>query len=325
LEWEKRIVTYQNTVLIYNPVAGRLRGAGLRKIERAVAALEQRGMRVRTVATSKAGEATGLARRAVSEGADLILTAGGDGTINEAANGVIGSAVPFGILPGGTANVLAMELGFGANMDKAVHALAACSPQRIAVGRLTNDLGSRYFLMMAGAGLDAEIVYRISARLKESWGKLAYWIATSARLTRSLPELSARVSGGDVRCGFALASRVKNYGGDLSIATGASLIEDDFEVVLFRGRHPLRYAAYFLGVATGTLSRFRGVTVMRSRRVELSAPEDRRIYAQVDGEFAGHLPAIIEIVPDALSLMVPADFHKRLALRAGGALMPAAR
>ena len=321
---ERRIATYQNTVLIYNPVAGRLRGAGERKIQCAAAALKSHGMRVKTVATSAPGAATALAKRAVDDGADLILAAGGDGTINEAANGVIGTAVPFGILPGGTANVLSMELGFGTKLDRAVNALTQCAPQRIAVGRLTNDLGSRYFLMMAGAGLDAEIVYSISARLKESWGKLAYWMATSARLTRNLPEFEVRANGRELRCGFALASRVKNYGGDLSIATGASLMDDNFELVSFRGRSPLRYMAYFLGVATRTLPRFRGITIERCRKLTLAAPEDSRIYVQVDGEFAGHLPATLEIVPDALTLMIPADFRERLGLRIRDALMPAA-
>jgi diacylglycerol kinase family enzyme len=238
---------------------------------------------------------------------------------------MVGSHIPLGILPGGTANVLATELGFGSRVESAIPKLADCAPERIAAGRLTNELGSRYFLMMAGAGLDAEIVYQISARLKQSFGKLAYWLSSGLRLTRSVPEFDALVGGGEpMRCGFVLASRVRNYGGDLEIAAGASLADDTFEVVLFRGRSPLRYFVYFVGVALGMLPHFRGVTIEKSRKIELPPAPDQRIYIQVDGEFAGHLPATIEIVPDALTLLVPADFRERLGVKVTEALLPAA-
>jgi YegS/Rv2252/BmrU family lipid kinase len=323
-EVERRIATYKNTVLIYNPVAGKLRGDARGKIRRLIEALERHGIQATPRETTAPGAATALAREAVQQDIDLVLAVGGDGTVNEVANGMIDSHVPMAVLPGGTANVLAMELGLGTRLDSAVPKLAACAPERIAVGRLANDLGSRYFLMMAGAGLDAEVVYQISARLKESWGKLAYWLSAGVRLTRTVPEFDAVVNGNRIRCGFVLASRVKNYGGDLEIATGASLADDNFEVVLFRGRSPLRYVAYFIGVATGMLSRFSGVTIERARKVELAGADDRRLYIQVDGEFAGHLPATLEIVPDAMTLLVPADFRERLGVKVAEALLPAA-
>jgi diacylglycerol kinase (ATP) len=324
LKLERLIATYKNTVLIYNPVAGKLQGDSAGKIRRIVQALERQGITAALRPTTVSGEATALAREAIQTDLDLILAVGGDGTINEIANGMVGSHIPLGILPGGTANVLAMELGLGSRIERAIPRLAECAPERIAVGRLTNDLGSRYFLMMAGAGLDAEIVYRLNARLKLSFGKLAYWLSSALRLTRNVPEFDAIVSGGPQRCGFALASRVKNYGGDLEIASGASLIDDNFEVVLFRGRSPLRYILYFIGVATGMHHRFSGVTIERSGKVELPAAAGQRVYIQVDGEFAGHLPATIEIVPNALTLLMPADFRQRLGVKVTEALAPAA-
>ncbi|HZT37455.1 MAG TPA: diacylglycerol kinase family protein [Bryobacteraceae bacterium] len=323
MSWRGCIATYKNTVLIYNPVAGKLRGGAPGKIRRLLEALERRGIHATPFETTGPGAATAMAREAVQKDIDLVLAVGGDGTVNEVANGMIGSHVPMAALPGGTANVLAVELGLGTHLESAVVKLEGCAPERVAVGRLSNDLGSRYFLLMAGAGLDAEIVYQISARLKESWGKLAYWLSAGVRLTRPVPEFDAVVNGRRSRCGFVLASRVKNYGGDLEIATGASLADDAFEVVLFRGQNPLRYVAYFLGVATGTLSRFEGVTIERARRVELMAADDRRLYIQVDGEFAGRLPATIEIVPDALTLLAPADLRERRSVKVADALLPA--
>ena len=321
---ERRIATYKNTVLIYNPVAGKLRGDAVGKMRRILERLERQGIGATLCPTTVAGEATALAREAAQKDLDMILAVGGDGTINEIANGMIGSSIPLGVLPGGTANVLAMELGLGSRLESAIPRLAECSPERIAVGRLTNDLGSRYFLMMAGVGLDAEIVYQLNARLKQSFGKLAYWLSSAIRLTRNVPEFDAVVNGDRIRCGFVLASRVRNYGGDLEIARGASLVDDSFEVVLFRGRNPLRYIAYFIGVATGMLHRFRGVTIERTQRFQLPPAPDRRIYIQVDGEFAGHLPATIEIVPNALTLLMPADFRQRLGVKVTEALAPAA-
>jgi diacylglycerol kinase (ATP) len=271
--------------------------------------LKAGGLDAHPIATTAPGEARELSRRAIANGADLIIGIGGDGTINEVANGMVGSTVPLGILPGGTANCLALELGFGTRMDGAVRHLLQAAPRRIAVGRIQNALGERYFLLMAGAGLDAKIVYTVQAGLKSLTGKAAYWIGGMNALTRPLAEFQTDLDGNRHHCGFALASRVKNYGGDLSIATGASLLQNDSEVVLFEGRNPLRYWIYFAGVLTRTLPRFAGITLHRSRRLRFSAPEDRRIYVQIDGEYAGNLPATVEIVDDALTLLMPAGFR----------------
>jgi diacylglycerol kinase family enzyme len=268
------------------------------------------------VATTGPRTAEACARRAVDENVDMILVAGGDGTINEVINGIAPSRIPVGIVPAGTANVLACEVGLGTSYQKAVRMVSRCVPERVALGRLRNAEGEeRYFLLMAGVGLDAEIVYNLGAGLKSWAGKAAYWIAGFAHVLGWVSQFDAKAGGQTMRCGFALASRVRNYGGDLEIARGANLLEDDFEIVLFRGRNPLRYGIYFAGVLGGFLPRIRGVQVERATRAEFTAPEDSRIYVQVDGEFAGHLPASIEIVPDALSLLVPADFRARTPAR----------
>jgi diacylglycerol kinase (ATP) len=311
---EKTIAKYQNTVLIHNPVAGKLRRNGAESIQRVIAHLREEGIEARPIPTTAPGSATGIAQREIAGGADLIIAVGGDGTVNEVANGMVHSDVPLAILPGGTANCLAVELGLGTRLERAALRLRDCTPERIAVGRLRNALGERYFLLMAGAGLDATIVYHVRAGLKNVTGKLAYWMGGIKALTGSIPEFESSLGNKTHRTGFALASRVKNYGGDLSIATNASLLSDDFEVVLFSGGNPLRYWGYFLGVATGTLPRFPGVLLSRSRKLELNGTEDRRIYVQVDGEFAGHLPANVEIVDNALTLMIPADFRDRIAI-----------
>jgi len=207
----------------------------------------------------------------------------------------------MGVLPGGTANVLAMELGLGPRIERAAERLAECRPVAISAGRIVSTEGSRHFLMMCGAGLDAQIVSEVHPGLKSATGKLAYWVAGLSQFRRSLPQMQVAVDGASFECGFALISRVRNYGGDLEIASGASLLRDDFEVVLFEGSNPLRYAWYMLGVAAGRVQKMRGVRTLRARDVEIRTASP----TQIDGEFFGRTPAILEIVPAALKLLVP--------------------
>jgi diacylglycerol kinase (ATP) len=243
----------------------------------------------------------------------MVVVAGGDGTINEALQGMAGSTVPLAILPAGTANVLASEMGLPGRIEAAARRLAECIPCRISAGRVSAlDAPARWFLLMAGAGLDARVVYRVSAPLKARLGKIAYWIAAFGMAGETLDEFEARVEGRSLLCSFALVSKVRNYGGDLEIARDTSLLDDRFEVVLFSGRSALRYVKYLGAVALKRVSGVGGVTVLRARRVALSAAADRRIYVQVDGEFAGRLPASIELVPDALTLLVPPDYVRRV-------------
>lgn len=162
--------------------------------------------------------------------------------------------------------------------------------------------------MMAGAGLDATIVYNIDAALKARIGKAAYWIAGFSQLGRTFPEFQVKADGQQTTCSFALASRVKNYGGDLWIARGASLFSDFFELVLFEGPHSLPYMKYLFGVLTGRLREIQGVRVVRTDMIELESPTDTGIYVQIDGEFAGRLPARLSIVPRSLTLLVPPSF-----------------
>jgi len=243
---------------------------------------------------------------------DLVLATGGDGTINEVAEGMIHTDVPLGILPGGTANVLATEMKLGSRMHRAAAHLAQCHPHRISVGHVTCRGGqvSRHFLLMAGIGLDAHIVYRVSGPLKARTGKFAYWVAGWGLLGRALPQFHVRVAGRDRRCSFALVSKVKNYGGDLEIARDVSLFDDHFEVVLFEGASTLPYVKYLWGVVTNSLRSMRGVTTLQADSLEVSAPEDERIHVQIDGEFAGPLPARIRIVPNALTVLVPPEYER---------------
>ncbi|HYL35619.1 MAG TPA: diacylglycerol kinase family protein [Bryobacteraceae bacterium] len=302
---------------MYNPFAGGLRRRS-HALGRCIELLASQGVSVQSIPTPGPKAAAELARRIADSGADLILVAGGDGTINEVVNGIAGSKIPLGILPAGTANVLANELGLGNRLERAAAAFASWIPERIAVGLLSTAMGDepRYFLLMAGAGLDAAIVYHMSPAIKNTLGKAAYWVDGLAQFGRRLPQFSVETEGRVYRSSFALVSRVRNYGGDLEIAPTISLLDDEFEVVLFEGATSLPYVKYILGVLAGRIHALRGVTILRTRKVLLSGAESGQVYVQVDGESAGVVPATVELVPNALTLLVPPGFRARRPARA---------
>lgn len=261
--------------------------------------------------TEGQGTASTIARECIRRGADLILVAGGDGTINEAVNGMIHAAVPLGILPAGTGNVLATELGLRGRAEDIIRQVGEWIPRRLPAGLLTADGGAlhRYFLLLAGVGFDAPIIRKVDPALKKSYGTLSYWIAGLGELNRELDEFEVRLGGTTYRCSFALASRVRNYGGAVEIARHAGLFREDFGVVLLEGRSTFHYLEYLAGALANRLDGMRGASILHAKTLEFYPAGDAPVYVEVDGELAGQLPAKIEIVPNALTLLVPPAFQ----------------
>lgn len=300
----------KRAALIYNPVArGVLRHR--HSLQSSIELLQKQGISATLEATDGPGAATTQVRRQIEAGCDLIIAAGGDGTINEVANGMLHSNVPLAILPGGTANVLARELRLPISIERATAQINRLRPCRISAGKLHAGTQYRTFLCMAGAGLDAEIVSRLNLDLKASTGKFAYYVAGFGQVCRQLPEFEVTVDGRKYEASFVLVSRVRNYGGDLEIARGASLLRNEFEIVLFRGTIGMRYLPYLFGVVFGQTHRMKGCTMLRGRAVTCSSSAGRDIYFQIDGELSGKLPIAAEILPDALTLLVPPEYLAR--------------
>jgi diacylglycerol kinase family enzyme len=297
--------------LIYNPIAGSLRRRP-ELTQRATEWLAPLG-EVRLTPTTGPETAGVLARQAVADGATAVVVFGGDGTINEVANGMIGGAVPLGVLPGGTANVLCVEMGLGTNPEKAAKRLVSESePVRIAAGKMTRPDGySRHFLIMAGIGLDAMVVDEVNQTVKKHLGKVAYWIAGFGMAARTLPQFDLGMGGETSRRSFVLVSRVRNYGGDLEIAKRVTLLEPCFETIAFTGVNSLRYLPYLAGVAAGQVGKIPGVAVAPAMLLTCGPANGRPVPVQLDGELAGYLPAEFCVVPDALTLLVPTKYVQR--------------
>ncbi len=292
---------FRNAALIYNPLSGRLRWKRQRDLDRATHLLDAYGIRIIRIPTTGAGSATALAREQVAAGRYLIIACGGDGTVNEVVNGMAGSRVPLALLPAGTGNVLAKELGLPWDIWRAAEYIPASEVRRIALGRA----GDRYFICMAGVGVDANIVYRLNIGTKLSLGMLSYWIESFRQLLEyEFPLFSVRVEGQGFPAALLIVSRTKNYGGPVQLTRRADLFSDEFEVCLFQRRNRFLYLLYFLALQMGLLERFRDVRFLRTRRVE-AQPRNQCIHVQVDGELAGALPMDFVIVPEALSLLVP--------------------
>lgn len=174
----------KNATLIYNPVSGRRTHKRENQIREAARILEASGITVRIESTSWPSNASTIARAAADRGDDLILVCGGDGTINEVINGITPGRATLGVLPGGTANILANELGLPRNLVRAARELPSWTPRRIALGRAAWTLESppapapgiqrRYFLSVAGVGFDAHVVRNLTPETARSWGVAAY-------------------------------------------------------------------------------------------------------------------------------------------------------
>lgn len=273
------------------------------------------------------GGATDLARKAVLDGRQLVLACGGDGTLNEVVNGLAGSQVPLALLPAGTANVLAKELGLPWHIEKAAALVARSEFRRIALGLVTNQESragtltatngspatsakyprGRYFLSVAGAGPDGAIVYSVHAGLKKGAGTLAYWAEGMRQLAQyDFPQF--RVMAGDktIDATLIVVGRTKNYGGPFRITTEADLYSDSFELMVCTTRSRFVYLAYLSLLCAGRLRSARHAHFLQASSVRcepLVPASPARV--QVDGESAGALPAEFRIVPDALTLAVP--------------------
>ncbi|HKQ07348.1 MAG TPA: diacylglycerol kinase family protein [Blastocatellia bacterium] len=318
----------QQAVIIYNPMSGRAgsRGENARHMAGLLAA---RGLQAEAHATTAPDDATRLAREAVSRGVETIVSYGGDGTLNEVIQGVARSPAALAVWPGGTANVVARDLGMPFTVERLADVIAAGKSMRVALGlaRRTGDAAtrrrgdtekeqereaedsllipaSRYFLMMAGIGLDASIARGVNKRLKRRTGELAYWVSGIKHLFTWPADLfTITVDGQRFESAFAIIGNGKGYGGGMLLTPNARLDEPLFEVYILP---VLRSNMAYLRVLSACMRgkpEASGATMIKGRRVE--ANSSHAPWVEADGEVIGPLPMRFEIVPDALTLIVP--------------------
>ncbi len=309
----------QNALLIYNPRAGRGGPKRLHQLEEARRIFGAAGIETELRPTSVPGEASRLAQQAARDGRDLVIVCGGDGTMNEALNGIVaeplGRQIPLALLPGGTANVLAKELGLPWDIPAAAETLARGTLVDIALGLaipLEDPAAQRYFLCVAGAGPDGMMIYSVTAEAKNKTGILAYWWEGFRQVFRyRFPHFQVMTAEHSLDVTLIVVGRTKHYGGPFCITTRADLFEDGFELAAITTRSALRYLSYLPKLWLGKLRAERGVFFWKSDLARCEARGGERIYAQVDGEPLGRLPVEFRIVPNALRLLVPVEFAQK--------------
>ena len=294
------------TCVIFNPAA---RGNKARNFRRH---LHDMAVGTAFKATASAGDARRLAAEAVHEGYELIIAAGGDGTVNEVLNG-LGDApdgfdrVRFGVLPLGTINVLAREMNIPLKLEPAWSILQAGHEMRIDLPRAEFQAGGkreqRYFIQLAGAGLDARAIELTDWQLKKAAGPLAYVVAGLKALREKKPLIQLHVDGTITPGELILIGNGKLYGGSFEVFPAAKLNDGRLDICLLtKANFPslLRIAPRLLlqqHVPETMVTRFTAATF------ELKS--DQPAALELDGEWAGNLPATISLSPRKLRLAAP--------------------
>jgi YegS/Rv2252/BmrU family lipid kinase len=245
--------------------------------------------------------ATKLAQRAVDSGCELVVAAGGDGTLNEVLQALAGTNAILGVVPVGTVNLWAAEAGLPASADELVQLFHALQPRRVDVGLA----GDRHFLLMASIGLDAAAVQTVDARLKQKIGRWAYAV--------SLARLAGKYKGSDIRVsidGTAIRStalmmvigNTRRYAGRLQVTPDAIADDGLLDLVVVRGGRVWNGLPQVVAVLTGIPALRRSLLHGRARTIEVDSEEPLPI--QIDGDFYGFTPVRLGVQPGALRVIV---------------------
>ncbi len=286
--------------VIYNPVAGQRHGARMRKTFRA---LERAGARLTVIETKGRGDAERTASQASRAETDILIAAGGDGTINEVVNGLMaapGPVPPLGIIPLGTANVLAQEIGLKLMSGKIAAAILGGRRANVYPGRANG----RYFLMMGGVGFDAEIVAHVDPALKRRTGPFAYLAEAVRQSWRyAFETCGVELDGAPFQARWVVVCNGSRYGGPFIAAPAASLMEPGFSVCLMNGG-AFDIVRYGLALALGRLKYQPDVRILPAQHVRVNGPAGCKV--QGDGDIIASLPVDIVAADRPIEMVVPA-------------------
>jgi YegS/Rv2252/BmrU family lipid kinase len=311
---------FHKALLLFNPVSGahlEVRAATMRRI---AGIFRRAGVEVIVEATEARGSAGRQAKAAIAAGCDAVFACGGDGTVFEVLQGVAESAAMMGVIPLGTGNVLAHDLGLAGKPERAAAQVLDFAPHTISLGRIQTGGRSRFFTVAAGVGVHAELLYRANARAKQRGGYLAYYAHGARLLFRHafVPfPVEITTSAGKVIETTALelvAMRVRSFGGPLrNWRPGSSLLSTDLRLVLLRNSSRAHMLRYTLQALTG-FAPYDGLdtpeadlSFVSARSVVCHTPHARaaQLRVQADGEMLGPTPTEISIIPNGLTLLIP--------------------
>jgi YegS/Rv2252/BmrU family lipid kinase len=294
----------RKVVLISNPKTGRY-GSRRATIEELSDYLTSNDLDVSVLTTSAPGDATRFAHRAAHNGTSDVVVAGGDGTINEAIQGIAGTKARLAIIPRGTGNVLARELGLPLEPQQAANVVVQSKSREVHFGVAIDERTDtrRYFLLMAGIGLDASVVTNVQPSLKKRFGRAAFWFSGLSHLANWSPRaFHVEINDQTLDATFVTIGKAATYGGALAITPGAQIDKPEFEVCIIQTTSRFRYLRLLShAIGSGLNEQKKGVRFLKATSVRAfgDAP------VQVDGEVIGHLPMRFEIAPYSLEVIVP--------------------
>ena len=314
----------RQVTILFNPNSGRPRRD--RELNHAIGVIQSAGVHTELTVCRSSQEATDNARCAVAAGSDTVFACGGDGTIHDVIQGLAGTPVALAILPFGTANALAHDLGIPLRPSAAAEVAVAGKIRRIPLGRIeyedfSGKSSARYFTVAAGIGVDAHLFYKLAAKLKKQSGMTAYYLkAWQLWATHRMRRFEVEYSNGSGLPQRALltellAVRIRFFGNILrELVPGASLDRGDLRAVMCRTASRNAYIQYVTGALLGRQWKIDGIDLVSCSEVVCRLPEKSgseardadRVYVEADGELLGRLPARVTMRPDALSLVVPA-------------------
>ncbi|HEX3498037.1 MAG TPA: YegS/Rv2252/BmrU family lipid kinase [Stellaceae bacterium] len=288
-------------LVIYNPAAGR---RSARRLRRFLDHLARLGVPVELRATATRGDAEEFARVAASGEFDAVVAAGGDGTINEVVSGLGDADLPLALLPLGTANVLANEIGLPRNPERLALIAATGKARPIWTGEVVTTSGVRRFVMMAGIGFDASVVAGIDPARKRRLGKLAYVAEIVVQLARHRDmRFRVRCAGEEIPVAAAVIAKGRFYAGRFVLAPEARLDAPTLEVVLFLRGGRLAVLRYLVAMALGCVHRLRDVRILRAESVAVTGPPGAPVHA--DGDIVATLPVTMGVASRPLRLIRP--------------------
>jgi len=288
-----------NVSLIVNPSAG---NKAYRSVHGVVALLKGRAA-LKTFVTSKRGDAFEFAKK--SYNADRIIVSGGDGTFNEVLNGLLSAkdinpaGVPLALIPAGTANVLAKELRIPEDLEKAAELALTGTARKISLGRING----RYFTLMAGIGFDGETVLNVKRGLLKGTSVKASHIAAGLKIFMKYNPAPIKIMTPERELtGYTVVvGNAKKYGGHFSVTPHASITEPLVDICVYGGRSRTGLLRFIVRIIRG--EHLNSVDVSYFKTSEAEIVSDGDVHIQIDGEYFGTLPARIDSVKDAASVV----------------------
>jgi YegS/Rv2252/BmrU family lipid kinase len=310
--------------VVFNPTAGQA-DAVRAGIDRAVALWESRGWQVTIEPTRCAGDGTRIAKEAAAAGFNIVVAAGGDGTANEVINGLAGTETALAVLPAGTVNIWAREMGLPTDILPAAEALLLAKWQKIDVGR-AKSLPSRrrgknkvlpkidrYFLLMAGVGFDAAVAEQVNPSEKKYLGAIAY-VKQAVQMAWQYRGSYLKIAIDDkkIRGSFLIAiiGNSQLYGGVIKFTLDALLDDGLLDLCLVRGHTMFKAPLRLLSIFFKSHHRDSRIEYYRARQIQFITR--RAIPVQIDGDYLGTTPIQFEVVPDYLWVLIPPNADRSL-------------